>query len=82
MINVAGVLQEAGDADSRARIRSQVKVEYFIIPYTSTLIRLSHLYQEFCAHCIIIMNDGGWVGGGWLVHIRVWVGGQAMGIIW
>ena len=58
-INVAGVLQEAGDADSRAHTRSQVWVEYFIIPYTSTFIRLSDLYQEFCVHCIVIMNDGG-----------------------
>ena len=26
----------------------------------------SHMYQEFCIHCIVIMNDGqeGW-GGGW-----------------
>ena len=65
-INVAGVLQEAGDADSRARTRSQVLVEYFIIHYTSTFIRLSHLYQEFCAHCVFIMNDGvdGMGGGG------------------
>ena len=53
-INVAGVLQEAWDADSRAHTRSQVYVEYFIIPYTSTFIRLSHLYQEFCVHCIVI----------------------------
>ena len=58
-INVAGVLQETGDADLRARTRSQAQVEYFIIPYTSTFIRLSHLYQEFCVHCIVIMNDGG-----------------------
>ena len=28
-----------------------------IIPYTSTFIRLSHLYQEFCVYCIVIMND-------------------------
>ena len=58
-VNVAGVFQEAGDADSRARTRFQVKVEYFIIPYASTFIRLSHLYQEFCDHYIVIMNDGG-----------------------
>ena len=80
-VNVAGVLQEAGDTDSRARTRSQVQVEYFIIPYTSTFIRLSHLYQEFCVHCIVIMNDGGWDRWGWLIHIRVWVGGQGVGII-
>ena len=43
-INVAGVLQEAGDADSRACTRSQVEVEYFIIPYTSRFIRIA----EFC----------------------------------
>ena len=58
-INVAGVLQEGGDAESRACTRSQAWVEYFIIPYTSTFIRLSHLYQEFCVYYILIMNDGG-----------------------
>ena len=31
----------------------------FIIPYSSTFIRLSHLYQEFCVHCIVSMNDSG-----------------------
>ena len=31
-INVAGVLQETGDADSRVRTKCQVQVEYFIIP--------------------------------------------------
>ena len=44
-MDVAGVLQEAGDADSRACIRSQAKVEYFIIRYTSLFIRLPHLCQ-------------------------------------
>ena len=58
-MDVAGVLQEAGDADSRAPTRSQVLVEYIIIPYTSTFIRLPHLYQEFYVHCIVITNDGG-----------------------
>ena len=58
-INMAGVLQEAGDADPRAHTRSQVLVEYFIIPYTSAFIKFSHLYQDFCVHCIVIMNDGG-----------------------
>ena len=38
-------------------------VKYFIIPYTSTLIKLSHLYQEFCVHYIVIINDGGGGGG-------------------
>ena len=81
-INVAGVLQEAGDADSRARTRSQLSVEYFIFHCTFTFIRLSHLYQEFCVHCIVIVNDGwmGWVGG-WLIYIRVWVGGQGVGFM-
>ena len=26
---------------------------------TSTFIRLSHLYQEFCVQCIVIMDDAG-----------------------
>ena len=76
---MAGVLQEAGDADSRARIRSQVYVEYFIIPYTSTCIRLSHLYEQFCLHCLLIMNDGGW--DRWRVvdshqGVDAWTGGR------
>ena len=79
---MAGVLQEAGDAESRARTRSQVYVEYFTIPYTSTFIRLSHLYQEFYVHCIIIMNDEGMASmgkrgwRGWLICIRVKAGEQ------
>ena len=28
-------------------------------PYTSTFIRLPHLYQEFCVHCIFIRNGRG-----------------------
>ena len=62
---MAGVLLEAGDADSRGCTRSQVYVEYIIIPYTSTFIRLPRLYQEFYIHCIVITNDGGdGLGGG------------------
>ena len=56
---MTGVLQEWVNADSRAATRSHVLVEYFIIPYTSTFIRFSHLYQEFCVHCIVIIKDGG-----------------------
>ena len=56
-INVAGVFQEAWDADSRAHTRSQVWVEYFIIAYTSPFIRFSHLYQQLNVHYIVIIND-------------------------
>ena len=51
------------------------------IHYTSIFIRLSHFYQQFCYHCIVIMNDGGWDRWGWLIHSRVWVGRQEVGII-
>ena len=56
-----GVLQESGDGDSNARIRSQVKLNYFII-------RVSHLYQECHVLCIFIRNDwGDEIGGGLLI---------------
>ena len=66
---MAGVLQGAEDADSRAHTRSQVCVEYNIIPYTSTSITLSHLCQRYHRHCIVTLSDGemgrlGGVGGG------------------
>ena len=32
----------------------------FTIPYTSTFIRLSYMYQEYYAHCIVVRNDGRW----------------------
>ena len=76
---MAGVLQEAGDADSGTCTRSQVKVDYFNIPYTSTFIRFSHFYQEYHVHCIVVMNDGG--ERGCLIYITVWVGGQGACII-
>ena len=62
--NEAAVSQEEGNADWRTGTRSQVYVEYLIILNTSSLIRLSHLYQEFCLHFIVFMNDGGigWMG--------------------
>ena len=50
-INVAGVLQETWNADWRVRTRSQVWVEYFVFPYTSMFIGLSHLYQKCHVHC-------------------------------
>ena len=56
--------------------RSQVWIEYSIIPYTSTFIRLSHLYEEYYAHCIIITNDRGMGLVGKLIQVRVWVMGQ------
>ena len=43
-----------------------MQVEYSTIPYTSTFIRLSNLYQEFNVDCVVIINDGsrGWGGAG------------------
>ena len=65
---MVGVLQEAGDADSRARIRSQMSVDYFIIPYTFKFIRLPHFYQQYYIRCIFIITIdevlGRWGGGG------------------
>ena len=46
------------------------------------------LYQECHIHYIVITSDEGWEGGGgdrigagWLIYIRVWVGGQGACII-
>ena len=64
-MDVGGVLQEAGDADSRGHTRSEVWVEYNI-PYTSTSIRLPHLCQGYHGHCAVTSIDGrmGRLGGG------------------
>ena len=58
-MDVAGVLQKAGDADSRASSRSQVWVEYNIIIYTSTSIILPHLCQGYHGQCIVTSSDRG-----------------------
>ena len=80
-INEAGVLQKAEDAQSMAHIRI-FQVEYFTIPYTSTFIRLSHLYQELYVRCVVIKNDKGMRQvGRWLIYMRVWVGGQGVCIM-
>ena len=40
------------------------------------------LKEKSCVYCIVIMNDGGdGIGGGWLICIRVWVGGQGVNIV-
>ena len=41
----------------------------------------SHFYQECHIHCIVTTNNEDGIGGGWLIYIRVWVGGQEVGII-
>ena len=40
------------------------KVEYFIIHYTSTSIRLPHLCQGYHDHCVVTANDGEWESWG------------------
>ena len=57
--DVAGVLQEAGDADARACTRSQVWIEYNITPYISASITLPNLCQGYHDHCIVISSNGG-----------------------
>ena len=57
LLNVAWVLHESGDAGWKACTRSQMKVCYFIIVYTSIFIRLSHLYQECHGQFIVIANE-------------------------
>ena len=76
-MDVAGVLQKAGDADSRALTRFQVKVEYFIIPYTSTSIRLPHLCEGYHDHCSTTANDGK-VGEG-VIYVKIMGGGTGGG---
>ena len=39
LLNVAWVLQEPGDVGPMDCTRSEVKVDYFMIPYTSIFIR-------------------------------------------
>ena len=58
-MDVAGVLHEARDADSRACNKSQVRVEYNIMPYTSTSITLSHFCQIYYSHCNVTSSDRG-----------------------
>ena len=77
-MDVAGVLQEAGDADSRTHTGSQVPVEYTIIPYTSMIIRLPHICQGYHDHCVVTTYDGGWEA--WeLLHLCYGLGGGHRG---
>ena len=44
------------------------KLNISSFPYTSTFIRLPHLYQEFYVPFIVITNDGGdEIGWAWLI---------------
>ena len=55
--------------------RSQVKVEYFIIPYTSTSTRLPDLCQGYHDDFVVTANDGGMkmLGGGSFM-LGLWLG--------
>ena len=50
---MAGLLEKAGDADSKGpqEVPSLISVFHHVI-------RLSHLYLEFYVHCVVIINDG------------------------
>ena len=63
-INMACVLQNARDANSKACTRSQVQVDYFTIPYTSTFIRLSYLYHKAISIRLLLQLMGNGLGGG------------------
>ena len=79
-IDVAGVLQEADDVGSRPCTRSQVLVEYFIIPYTFISIRISHLCQGYDHH--LVTENHRWKENvGWLISLKVWIGKQGVGNI-
>ena len=58
-VDLAAVLQEVGDSHSKASTRSQVQVEYIILRYISTSIRLPHFSQRYHHHCVVTANDGG-----------------------
>ena len=78
-MDVAGVLQEAGGADSHTR--SQVWVEYNILPHTSTSIIFPAMCQEYYDHCIVTSSNERWESLGWFIYARVSVGGIGGGII-
>ena len=54
----------------------------------SSFVTLPHLLdcliytRNFVSIALLLgMLGGDWIGGGWLIHISVWVGGQWVGII-
>ena len=53
-MDVAGVLQQAGDVDSRAHTISQVQVEHFLNCHTSRSIRMMIIIVLF----VVIANNG------------------------
>ena len=72
--------------DCSVYVRNKLGCQIYFLVYRFNIIflRLENLvqqssilvmYQEFCVHSIVIMNDeGDGIGGGWLTHIRVSVG--------
>ena len=67
-MGVAGVLQEAGDADAKARTRFQMYAEYNIILYTSSPTRLPHSCLGYHDNCVVTANIGG-MGRLGVVHL-------------
>ena len=69
--------------DCSVYVRNKLGCQIYFLVYRFNIIflRLENLvqqnsilvmYQEFCVHSIVIMNDGGnGIGGRWLTHIRV-----------
>ena len=47
------------EAVGRSRPTQNRAKRYTYFSRNESWSRLSHLYREFCVHCIVIMNDGG-----------------------
>ena len=77
-MDVAGVLQEAGDTDSRAHTRSEVWVEYNIIPWTSTSIPLPYFCQGYNVTVFLLQVMGG-MGRLGVVYLCYGLGGGTGG---
>ena len=80
---MAGVLQEAGDADSRV---PDTKCKFITSPFLTLPYLLDCLICTRNAMPIVLLlklmeHSPGAGGGGGLIFIRVWVGGQGVGII-
>ena len=75
---MAGVLQEEGDADSRARTRSKLNISSFLrLPHLSDCFistRNSMSMVLLLQMVVVVVVGRGWIGGGWLIYNRVWEG--------
>ena len=73
-LDAADVLQEAGDADTRAPQDPKCELNITSILTLPYLLHCPICAKNIMVTVLLLQEMGGWVGWGWFIYLRVCMG--------